>query len=219
MADRHGRYGSGRYRGYKRPLVLLAALVLLIALGVGATVGLLHTGTEPLQNDFTYGKVSSEVLESFEAENGVYAKRDVRIKNTGNTDAYIRVLLVFTWKDADGNVFVNKPELDRDYQINLALSNGWIVAQNGIGAYIYYKYPVAAGAETPVLIDSVRLADGVTGPENGKYSLSVEVVADAVQANPASAVQQVWEGAKAGADGALIIEGGTSYENDPTEAD
>lgn len=215
MTDRKGK---GRYRVQVRSLALLIALVLLAAAGVGATVAFLHMKTDSIQNDFTYGKVSCEVLESFEKEDDFYAKRDVRIKNTGNTDAYIRVLLVFTWKDQDGNVFVNRPEADRDYQINLALSNGWIVSNNDIGAYIYYKYPVVPGEKTPILIDGVRQAAGVIGPENGKYALSVEIIADAVQAEPAEAVTDAWDEATVGADGALTIRGGVSYE-DPTDAE
>ena len=154
MADRY-RHSNGRYRIHKRPLILALALVLLAGLGVGATLGLLHTRTEAVQNEFTYGKVSCQVLESFEEENSFYAKRNVRIQNTGNTDAYIRVLLVFNWKDANGNVFVTKPVINRDFQINLALDNGWIVSQNDVGTYFYYKYPVAPGEETRVLIDGL----------------------------------------------------------------
>ena len=94
MAKRRGRYSSGRYRIPVRSLILLLTLVLLIGSGIGMTVGFLSTRTEPVQNDFTYGKVSCEVLETFDKENNRYIKRDVRIKNTGNTSAYIRVLLV-----------------------------------------------------------------------------------------------------------------------------
>lgn len=217
MADRQGRYGNGRYRMYKRPMVLLIALVLLVGLGVGATVGLLQTRTSPVQNDFTYGKVTCEVLETVGEENGIWGKRDVKIRNTGNTDAYIRVLLVFTWKDKDGNIFVYKPVKNQDFQINLALSNGWILSNNDIGAsYIYYKYPVAPGASTPILIDGVRQAAEVTGPENGKYALSVEILAEAVQAEPEQAVSDAW-GATIEADGALHIKGGIGYETEPTE--
>lgn len=213
MAKRRGRYSSGRYRIPVRSLILLLMLVLLIGSGIGMTVGFLSTRTEPVQNDFTYGKVSCEVLETFGKENNRYIKRDVRIKNTGNTSAYIRVLLVFTWKDAEGNVYVNKPQINEDYQINPDISNGWSIYQNSIGTYsYYYKYPVAAGEETPNLIDSLRQTPGVVGPENGKYALSVEIVADAVQAEPADAVKDAWDGAKVGADGALTITGGVSYE-------
>ena len=213
MAKRRGRYSSGRYRIPVRSLILLLTLVLLIGSGIGMTVGFLSTKTESVQNVFTYGKVSCEVLETFGKENNRYIKRDVRIKNTGNTSAYIRVLLVFTWKDAEGNVYVNKPQINEDYQINPDISNGWSIYQNSIGTYsYYYKYPVAAGEETPNLIDSLRQTPGVVGPENGKYALSVEIVADAVQAEPADAVKDAWDGAKVGADGALTITGGVSYE-------
>lgn len=213
MAKRRGRYSSGRYRIPVRSLILLLTLVLLIGSGIGMTVGFLSTRTEPVQNDFTYGKVSCEVLETFGKENNRYIKRDVRIKNTGNTSAYIRVLLVFTWKDANGNVYVNKPQINKDYQINPDISNGWSIYQNSIGTFsYYYKYPVAAGEETPNLIDSLRQTPGVVGPENGKYALSVEIVADAVQAEPTDAVTDAWDGATVGADGALTITGGVSYE-------
>ena len=215
MTDRHGKE---RNHIHARSLTLLIALVLLVAVRVGATVGFLHMKTDSIQNDFTYGKVSCEVLESFEEEDGFYGKRDVSIKNTGNTDAYIRVLLVFTWKDQDGNVFANRPEADKDYQINLALSNGWIVSHNDIGTYIYYKYPVAPGEKTPILIDGVRQAAGVTGPENGKYALPVEIIADAVQAEPAEAVTDAWDEATVGADRALSIQGGVSY-GDPADSE
>ena len=208
MADRY-RHSNGRYRIRKRPLILALAL----GLGVGATLGLLHTRTEAVQNEFTYGKVSCQVLESFEEENSFYAKRNVRIQNTGNTDAYIRVLLVFTWKDANGNVYVNKPQINKDYQINPDISNGWSIYQNSIGTFsYYYKYPVAAGEETPNLIDSLRQTPGVVGPENGKYALSVEIVADAVQAEPTDAVMDAWDRATVGADGTLTITGGFSHE-------
>ena len=213
MAKRRGRYSSGRYRIPVRSLILLLTLVLLIGSGIGMTVGFLSTRTEPVQNDFTYGKVSCEVLETFDKENNRYIKRDVRIKNTGNTSAYIRVLLVFTWKDANGNVYVNKPQINKDYQINPDISNGWSIYQNSIGTFsYYYKYPVAAGEETPNLIDSLRQTPGVVGPENGKYALSVEIVADAVQAEPTDAVMDAWDRATVGADGTLTITGGFSHE-------
>ena len=50
--------------------------------------------------------------------------------------------------------------------------------------------PVAPGEKTPILIsDGVRQAAGVMGPEEaGNTLLSVEIIADAVQAEPAEAV-------------------------------
>ena len=134
------------------------------------------------------------------------------------TNTYHLLLTTLTirkegWQDVDENVYVNKPQINEDYQINPDISNGWSIYQNSIGTYsYYYKYPVAAGEETPNLIDSLRQTPGVVGPENGKYALSVEIVADAVQAEPADAVTNAWDGAKVGADGALTITGGFSHE-------
>lgn len=219
MTKRGGRYSSGRYRIRIRSLALLFAIALLIGAGVGSTVALLQDKTEAVENVFTYGNVSCKVLEDFNEEGGSYVKRNVRIQNTGNTDAYIRVLLVFTWKDANGNVFVNKPVENRDYQINLLLSNGWIVSRNNAGAYLYYKNPVKAGGQTPVLIDGLFQNNGANIPENGDYQLSVEVVAEAVQANPVQAVKDAWDEATVNADGTLSIQGGVSYEDAPGEAD
>ena len=211
MAKRGGKYDSGRYRIRARSLALLIAVALLVGAGIGSTLALLQDKTEAVENGFTYGKVSCEVQESFEEENHVYVKRDVKVKNTGNTDAYIRVLLVFTWKDADGSVFANRPVENRDFQINLALSNGWIVSNNDAGAYIYYKNPVAPGESTPILIDSVRQAAEANLPEDGDYALSVEVVADAIQAAPAAAVTEAWPDAAVSADGTLTIRAGNTY--------
>lgn len=218
MADRY-RHSNGRYRIHKRPLILVLALVLLAGLGVGATLGLLHTRTEAVQNEFTYGKVSCRVQESFEKENSFYAKRNVCIQNTGNTDAYIRVMLVFNWKDKDGNVFVTKPVINRDFQIDLAPDNGWIVSQNDVGTYFYYKDPVPPGKETQVLINGLRQDVGVKGPENGKYGLSAEIVAEAIQAEPSDAVSDAWDEVTVGAGGALMIQGGSSYGNGPIDGE
>ena len=219
MTKRGGRHSSGRYRVRIRSMALLFAIALLVGAGVGSTVALLQDKTDAVENTFTYGKVSCAVQEDFNKENNIYIKRNVCIQNTGNTDAYIRVLLVFTWKDKDGNVFVNKPVENRDFQINMDLSQGWIVSRSTIGAYIYYKNPVAPGQSTPNLIDSLFQIDGANVPENGAYHLSVEVVAEAVQANPAQAVNDAWDEATVNADGTLSIQGGISYEGDPTEAD
>lgn len=209
------RRTSGRYAVRTRSLLLIAALLLLLGLGIGSTVALLQTRTPEVRNEFTYGNVSSKVLESFGDEYGAYIKRNVRVQNTGNTSAYIRVLLVFTWKDADGNVFVNRPEETKDFRINLNLDDDWILVKNEIGAYLYYKYPVAPGAETPILIDSLRQSAGVTGPENGKYALSAEIITDAIQANPPDAVQEAWAGVQVDEAGAITVQGGVSY--DPPE--
>ena len=164
---------------------------MLLTATVGSTAAWLVSKPAAVENDFVPGKVACQVLEKFGTESGAYVKRGVRVKNTGNTDAYIRVLLVFTWKDKDGNIFSNKPQEGKDYQINKNLTD-WIKQESDAGTYYYYKKPVARDAETDVLIELLRQADGVTGPENGTYKLSVDILADAVQADPPEAVAESW---------------------------
>ena len=195
--------------GRAKALLLIASLAVLLTATVGSTAAWLVSKPAAVENDFVPGKVACQVLENFGTESGTYVKRGVRVKNTGNTDAYIRVLLVFTWKDKDGNIFSNKPQEGKDYQINKNLTD-WIKQESDAGTYYYYKKPVARDAETDVLIELLRQADGVTGPENGKYKLSVDILADAVQADPPEAVAESWGVAVENDE--IKVQGGVGHE-------
>lgn len=196
----------------RKLLIALGALCAVLCASVGLTAAFLVSRPAPVENNFTIGKVACKVLEALSEESGTTVKRNVLIENTGNTSAYIRVLLVFTWKDADGNVFVNPPEVEKDFEINLMLSNGWIYQPSDVGAYLYYNQPVAPGAQTPELIDSVQPLPDIVNPEDGTYKLSVEILADAVQSDPADAVEEAWKDVTVGENGVLSVKGGTSYE-------
>ena len=196
--------------GRAKALLLIASLAVLLTATVGSTAAWLVSKPAAVENDFVPGKVACQVLENFGTESGASVKRDVRVQNTGNTDAYIRVLLVFTWKDDAGNIFSNKPQEGKDYQIVMDDLTDWIMQESDAGAYFYYKKPVAPGEETGVLIDSLRQIAGVTGPENGKYKLSVDILADAVQADPPEAVADSW--GVAVENGEIKVQGGVSHE-------
>ncbi len=195
--------------GRAKALLLIASLAVLLTATVGSTAAWLVSKPAAVENDFVPGKVACQVLEDFGTESGTSVKRNVRVKNTGNTDAYIRVLLVFTWKDKDGNIFSNKPQEGKDYQINKNLTD-WIKQESDAGTYYYYKKPVARDAETDVLIELLRQTAGVTGPENGKYKLSVDILADAVQADPPEAVADSW--GVAVENGEIKVQGGVGHE-------
>ena len=180
--------------GRAKALLLIASLAVLLTATVGSTVAWLVSKPAAVENDFVPGKVACKVLEDFGKGSGTYVKSNVRVKNTGNTDAYIRVLLVFTWKDKDGNIFSNKPQEGKDYQINMdnMYLTDWIMQKSDAGVYFYYKKRVAPSAETGKLIESLYQITDVTGPENGTYKLSVDILADAVQADPPQAVADSW---------------------------
>lgn len=120
------------------------------------------------------------------------------------------MLLVFTWKDEAGNIFSNKPQEGNDYQIVMDDLTNWIMQKSDAGLYFYYKKRVAPSAETDALIESLRQTAGVTGPENGKYKLSVDILADAVQADPPQAVKDSW--GVAVENGEIKAQGGVGHE-------
>lgn len=162
--------------------VLIIAVLLLLGAAVGSTVAFLTTQTKPVENSFEYAKVSCEVTGS---------KESVQINNTGNTAAYIRATYVVTWRDADGKVAVSVPG-GYSYTLTENLGNYW---NKGADGYFYYSLPVSPGSST----EERPLDCAVTYPENPEYTLSVEVLAEAIQSEPAEAVQQAW--------GATIIDG------------
>ena len=167
-----------RYRVNKTFFTLLA-IIMVIGAVVGTTVAFLVAKTSSVENQFTYASVSCEVEEEFDRTK----KSNVQIKNTGNTDAYIRATYVVNWLDEDGNIAASVPE-GYNYELTENPDKKW----TEIGGYFYYLSPVAPGDSTPGSL----LNCTVTYPENPEYTLSVEILATAIQSNPAKAAESAW---------------------------
>ena len=163
---------------WKRSGILLAAVIVLLAGAVGGTWAFLVAQSEPVQNNFTYAHVSCTIKEKFDGT----TKSDVEIQNTGNIPAYIRARIVVTWKDTSGNVSA-VPVKDSDYTITF---NGekWTLQ----GDYWYCNTAVNPDGFTPKLITECKK----TGTAPDGYDLSVEILADAIQSEPANAVKEAW---------------------------
>lgn len=167
-----------------RTALVLAAVVLVLGAAIGGTVAWLAANTPGLTNTFTPGEVKCTVEESFDGT----TKQNVKIKNTGNTDAYIRAKVVVTWKDAAGNVYGGAtPVADTDYTITYRTS-GWIQ----VGDYWYCTQPVAPDATNNLTPELISEAKPVDGKAPAGYALSIEILAEAIQSSPASAVQEAW---------------------------
>lgn len=177
----HRRKDSKPRFSTNRAAVLLLSMILLIGIAVGTTVAFLVDSTEPIKITFEYAKVSCEVTGS---------KENVQIKNTGNTAAYIRATYVVTWRDGNRNVAVSVPG-GYSYTLTENLGNYW---NKGADGYFYYSLPVSPGNSTQDM-----LTCNVTYPDNPEYTLSVEILAEAILSEPAEAVQQAW--------GATIVDG------------
>lgn len=164
---------------WKRSGILLAAVIVLLAGAVGGTWAFLVAQSEPVQNNFTYAHVSCTINEEFDGT----TKSNVKIQNTGDIPAYVRARIVVTWKKASGNVSA-VPVKDSDYTITFNTTD-WTQQE---GDYWYCKTAVDATKFTPVLIKECKKT--VTAPEG--YDLSVEILADAIQSEPANAVKEAW---------------------------
>lgn len=165
---------------WKRSGILLAAVIVLLAGAVGGTWAFLVAQSEPVQNNFTYAHVSCTIKEKFDGT----TKSDVQIQNTGDISAYIRARIVVTWKDTSGNVSAAVPVKDTDYTITFNTTD-WTQQE---GDYWYCNTAVDATKFTPVLITECKK----TGTAPKDYDLSVEILADAIQSEPASAVTEAW---------------------------
>ena len=163
--------GRGPAARVYRTAVLLIAVLLLISTAVGSTAAFLVTKTRPVVEDFAYAQVSCQVTDT------------LAVQNTGTAQAYIRASYAVNWLDGEGNIAAAAPE---DYSCDLAENpqGAWVDGGDG---YFYYSAPVAPGDETPSL-----LTCSVFYPENPKYTLSVEVVAEAIQSTPAGAAEEAW---------------------------
>lgn len=188
-------------KNIKKKTLLTISVALLLSVAVGIMLAYILTKTEPVENTFNPSKVACAVVEN----NNPYENRadivlndsiktNVQIKNTGDTDAYIRVAVVVNWMSDNGTkVWATKPVEGEDYTISYDLSNGW---DNGGDGYYYYTQPVAKSDLTDILITSATqlTQKGPVGTDNTQYYLSIEIVASAIQANGmgAASAKDAW---------------------------
>lgn len=162
--------GRGPAARVYRTAVLLIAVLLLISTAVGSTAAFLVTKTGPVEESFAYAQVSCQVTDA------------LAVQNTGTAQAYIRASYAVNWRlDGEESIAAAVPE---GYSCDLAENPQWEKGEDG---YFYYPYPVAPGDETPSL-----LTCSPSYPEEPAYTLSVEVVAEAIQSTPAEAAEEAW---------------------------
>lgn len=161
-----------------KALIVAALSVVILTAAVGGTMAWLSTKTQDLTNTFEPAKVTCKVVEDF-IEGGT-EKKDVRIQNTGTTDAYIRAMIVANWCTADRKVVKTATPT----YVGLD-NNGW----TKIGDFYYYPSAVAPDGFTGKLFTSCT-------PDNDKPEgadhLEVNIICQAVQSTPADAVVEAW---------------------------
>lgn len=161
----------------------VAFLVLTVALSVaivGTTLAYIIVKTNELNNTFTPGEVDISINGS-------------TITNIEDTDVYVRAAVVATWVNDNGtpgdktdDVILSTMPVegtDKDYTITYNTDANWV---QGSDTFWYYKKPISKD-------ESVTLIDGVTANTTmDGYTLRVQVISSAIQAEPADAVFGAW---------------------------
>lgn len=202
----HGNYEpqhqKAKRKGGKTGALLLS-LLLIAALAVSGTVAYLLTKTEPVQNTFTPSNVTCTVTEDFDGT----TKSNVNVKNTGNTDAYIRVKLVTYRVNTNNGDHIGGTATIPEF----TPGPGWVL--NTADGYYYYTSPLKPNEKpaTDLIGDSgITLNDYTTipnDPDGGKQV--IEVMAEAIQSQGVDqkgipAVTLAWD-VSVGNDGKLSI--------------
>ncbi len=170
-------------------IILIAVIALVVTVTTVITVvwAFMFKSTKTYDNEFEPAHMSCEVVENFDGTK----KTSVKIKNTSNISAYLRLRLVSYWQDTKGFV-VQRESIMPSYTVNSA---DWL----SLGDHTYcYKYPIEPGDVTGELLkSSIDLHDKVTDdPLNDgvvyEYEHVIEIIAEAIQAEPADAVENSW---------------------------
>lgn len=157
------------------------ALALVLALSVGGTVAYLFTNTGSVVNTFTPGKTDITITEDLDKEEP--KKNNIVVNTTGNVPVYVRVMLVATYQDENGQVCgqhgtVTVPE----FKLNTPY---WV---KGDDNFYYYTTTVIGSTESLIKEGSSIELDQA---EDGCV-MHVEVLAQSIQAEPADAVKDAW---------------------------
>lgn len=187
-----GKYQNSNIplKKYKKPAVLLASFLLILSVAAGTTLSFLIDGTSRVENTFQPASVEVQITENFDHQ----TKSDITITNNGNIPVYIRATLVMYWIDSNGVIVEPK---DCTYSTPV-ISNKWIP----VGDIYYYSQPVAAGGVVRLLESGTAITAHIS-PENADYKFVVEVLTEAIQAEPSAAVADAWKDVSVDSNGNL----------------
>lgn len=174
---KNGKFANAPSPKHKSVIIVLS-IILLVCIGVGATLAYFANSTGPVINTFQSGTVGAEIYE----KKTDTAKTVIQVKNTGSVPVYVRVRLVSYFEDDFDNVLPQDSPA-----VSVTPGENW----EQIGSYYYYKLPVAAEDSTSNLLKEGTYLSMVNNQV-------IEVLADTVQATPKDAIKNVWGDAAAG---------------------
>lgn len=155
-----------------KSLLALVLVALLLTIAVSGTLAYLVDRTQTVTNTFTPTQVDIEVKDDYKIEN---------VNNPKNVDAYVRAAVLVNWK-LGNDVFGEVPT-----GYSWEIGTDWEKAADG---FYYYKKKLPVGSVTPALV--VDFQKGTASAPATEFELTVEILAQAIQAEPDSVVETVW---------------------------
>lgn len=189
----------------KKKILAIAIVAVLTSVAATGTLAY-YTASEKAHNVITSGGIGIEIIEKTKVGSGTELEEDfpkkgirdvmpgmsvskiVKVKNTGASEAWIRVKMESSIVGADGKdlplvIGENDKELVMEYEV----LKDWTLGKDG---YYYYEKPVEPEKTTDLLIDSVKFNPAM-GNEYQGCTANIIIAAYAVQtANNGSTVME-----------------------------
>ena len=190
----------------KKKILAVAVFAMFVSVAASGTLAY-FTAEERAHNVITSGGIGIEIIEKTKIESGADVKEEdfpkegirgvmpgtsvskiVKIQNSGEADAWIRVKMESSIVGADGK---DLPLLigdnDKEPVMEYEVLEGWTLGNDG---YYYYEKPVKPEKTTDLLIDSVEFNPAM-GNEYQGCTANIIIAAEAVQtANNGSTVME-----------------------------
>lgn len=168
----------------KRRFVLPIFLIIWLLI-CGVAVAYMVTRMESQKRLFVPAEVSCVVEEA--TDSPITQKSSIKVKNTGNIEAYIRVRLVSYWvQEIEGKTEIIAKESEMS---DFTVGTGWV---RGSEDTFYYVNPIEADGLTSNLLGSELLLEEEENEDGTICRQVVEVFAEAIQSKPEETVRTSW---------------------------
>ncbi len=175
----------------KKKKYIIVCSALLLALGVGVTFAFLQQRSNSLTNTFKVAEVDTEIDEPDMQPDGADIKKEPSVKNTGESDAIVRVRCVISPEEMFKGEEINYNDTEEEYNAELnsdhkkvRVEGNW---EKGNDGYWYYQGVIPSGKYTEPLFTKIegvliKNADDTYSFEEGYDDFEITVYQEAVQA-------------------------------------
>ena len=178
-----------------RMLVLAIALVLVLGCTIAGTLMFLVDKTGDVKNTFTAANVTTEITEEFD---GV-TKKNVNIINNGDIPVYVRVNLITYRVNESGDKIGGTATIP-----NFNRGEGWFKGSDGFYYYAGKVQPGKAPVAPLIGETGINLISSYSDADGGKQV--IEVMGEAIQADPAVAVEEAWPAVEVDTSSGMLTE-------------